>query len=311
MTQQTLHVRKATPDDRGRILEISVQIWDGDDYVPQLLDSWLAEDEGELVVTTLDDVVIAFAHRSWLCPGIAWFEGIRTDPAHQGRGAGKAITEYLIGSAHDAGATRIALSTYIDNKASIHIIESYGFRLTATFSYLERAGDLPPPQEEDRAASIRELTETETREFIGTSAFLSMAQRQLSHGWKFLPFDHDPSRSIEPLAYRVGYWEEDELTAVLCIRQEPAIGGPITLSFLDGESAAMSRLLNHALNVYEGSTMQVMVPVHQGRRAAAFAVLRESGFISWSDFHPDVFVYEMVLSSPKEGADRLDLSPNS
>ena len=78
-------VRRAIESDRARILEISSQIWGGDDYVPELLDRWFADLEGELVVATLDDHVISFAHRTWLCPGIAWFEGMRADPAFQGQ----------------------------------------------------------------------------------------------------------------------------------------------------------------------------------------------------------------------------------
>jgi hypothetical protein len=64
-------VRQAAVTDRARILEISSQIWDGNDYVPEVLDAWFADAEGELVVATLDGHVIAFAHRSWLCPKVA------------------------------------------------------------------------------------------------------------------------------------------------------------------------------------------------------------------------------------------------
>lgn len=295
MTSHSAHVRPATDDDRSRILEISSQIWDGDDYVPHLLESWYVDTAGELVVAEIDGTVIAFAHRTWVLPRVAWFEGIRTDPAHQGRGAGKAITEYLIRSARDAGATHINLSTYIDNESSIHIIESYGFQLTASFSYLERPGDLPPPILALESSQIRPLSERETITFVGGSEYLNLAQRQVSHGWKFLPYDHDATAAISPLAYRRGYWEADELRAAVCIRHNPADGGPFSLSFLDGEPDAMRSLLNRALYDYDGKTIEAMVPVHQGRHAAVFELLKEAGFFSWSEFRADVFVYGMVL----------------
>lgn len=295
MSNRRVHVRRATSDDRERILEISAQIWDGQDYVPELLDGWFTDPEGELAVATLDDYVLAFAHRTWLCSGIAWFEGIRTDPACQGRGAAKAITEYLLHATRDAGATHIELSTYIDNEASIHIIESYGFQLVGTFSYLERPAELAPPKGIVNSSNIRLISEQETIEFVSQSEFLSLAQRRFPRGWRFFPFDHDPREAIARLECRLGYWKEDRLEAVLCIRQTQDHERSITVNFLDGEPAAMCSLLNHGLNLYAGKTMEIMVPAHRGQHAAVLELLREAGFASWSEFKPDVFVYEMVL----------------
>jgi len=274
---------------------ISGQIWDGEDYVPELLDDWFADREGELVVATLDDQVIAFAHRTWLCPGIAWFEGIRTDPASQGCGAGKAITEYLIRAARDAGATHIELSTYIDNEASIHIIESYGFQLVGTFSYMERPNELEPPESVEESLGIRSISEQETIEFVVHSEFLSLARRRFPRGWRFFPFDLDYCEAVARIECRLGFWAGDELKAVMCIRQSPDHEGRITINFLDGEPAAMCALLNHALASYEGKTMQIMVPIHQGRHATVLPLLRRSEFRSWSESEADVFVYEMLL----------------
>jgi len=288
-------VRRAIESDRARILEISGQIWDGEDYVPELLDGWFTDREGELVVATLDAQVIAFAHRTWLCPGIAWFEGIRTDPAFQGCGAGKVITEYLVRAARDADATRIELSTYIDNEASIHIIESSGFQLVGTFSYMERSNELELPDDTGESSSIRPISEQETIEFVSSSEFLSLARRRFPRGWRFFPFDLDSCEAIARLECRLGFWAGGGLTAVMCIRQSPDHEGGITINFLDGEPAAMFALLNHALVRYEGKTMQIMVPIHQSRYAAVLPLLRQAEFKSWSELRADVFVYEMLL----------------
>ena len=295
MPNQSIHVRKATPEDRTRILAISAQMWDGEDYVPELLDGWFADIEGELAVATMDDHVIAFAHRTWLCPRIAWFEGIRTDPAVQSRGAGKAITEHLIRAARSDGATHINLSTYIENEASIHIIESYGFALVGTFCYQERDAELAPPEPGDESLSIRPISEQETVEFVGHSEFLTLARQRFPRGWRFFPFDHDPREAIARLECRLGCWEGEQPCAVLCIRQSPDHAGRITINFLDGDPGAMRVLLDRSLHLYAGKTTEIMVPIHQGRPAAARKLLREAGFQSWSEFKPDVFVYELVL----------------
>lgn len=40
MTEDTVHLRLVTEADRSRIVEISSQIWNGHDYVPELLDGF-------------------------------------------------------------------------------------------------------------------------------------------------------------------------------------------------------------------------------------------------------------------------------
>ena len=292
---QMISVRRARSDDRGRILEISSQIWDGEDYVPELLDGWFSDHEGELAVAILDGYLIAFAHRTWLSPGIAWFEGIRTDPKWEGHGAAKAITEHFIRETRAAEASHIELSTYIDNEASIHIIESYGFSCVGRFSYVERLAKAISPLTVATSATIRPLSESETLDFVGASRFLSVAHRRFPRGWRFFPFDHDPSEAIARLDYRIGTWENDMLTAALCIRQKPDHTGRITINFLDGEPTAMRTLLAHAIDVYAGKEFEMMVPCDHGQHAGALGVLREAGFTSWSDFKADVFAYEMVL----------------
>lgn len=289
-----ISVRRARPEDRTRILEISSQIWDGEDYVPELLDGWFSDHEGELAVAILNDHLIAFAHRTWLCPGIAWLEGVRTDPAWEGNGAAKAITEHFIRGARAAGASHIELSTHITNEASMHIIESYGFARVGTFSYVERKGlaEATSSLRTEPSGSIRELPTSEALSFVGSSPFLSLAHHRFPRGWRFFPYDHSPSEAIARIT-TLGLEKDGELKAVLC--HGPAHEDGMTINFLDGERAAMSDLLNHILQSNSKATIAVMVPYDQGQHARALDVLKEAGFTPFSDFTPDVFAYEMVL----------------
>ncbi|HHR85460.1 MAG TPA: GNAT family N-acetyltransferase, partial [Candidatus Acetothermia bacterium] len=124
-------LRKATAADKPRITKISSQIWDGDDYVPEVLDDWLADPNGEVIVAIVDGKLISFARRSYILPGYAWFEGARTDPAYRNSGVAQEISHYFLQAVQREGADKIGLSTYIDNEASIHIIEKNGFRKVA------------------------------------------------------------------------------------------------------------------------------------------------------------------------------------
>lgn len=288
-------VRRATESDRPRILEISSQIWDGEDYVPELLNGWLVDREGEVVVATLDEYVIAFAHRTWLCPGIAWLEGIRADPTFHGRGAGRAITDYLVNRACQDGASSITLSTYIDNKASIHLLESQGFNRVASFSVLERPEDSNSRLTQGVSHRVESMDEIAFREFVGRSDFLKLGHRRFPRGWRFFPFDHNPREAVARLERRWGIREGGEWCAALSFRQAPSVGGGATLTFLDGTSDCMRELLAYALPEYAECSLVAMVPFRNGEHASALGELKRVGFKSWSDFKADVFVYEMIL----------------
>ena len=62
----SLVLRPVVEEDRARVCEISAQIWDGEDYVPNQFDDWLTDSEGAVIGAELDGTLIAFARRTWL-----------------------------------------------------------------------------------------------------------------------------------------------------------------------------------------------------------------------------------------------------
>ncbi|HDL85724.1 MAG TPA: GNAT family N-acetyltransferase, partial [Candidatus Acetothermia bacterium] len=134
-------LRKATVSDKPRIAEISSQIWDGEDYVPDVIDDWLTDPSGEVIVAIVDGKLISFARRSYLLPRYVWFEGARTDPMYRNSGVAQEISRCFLESVRREGADLIGLSTYIDNEASIHIIEKNGFQKVASYVYIEAGND--------------------------------------------------------------------------------------------------------------------------------------------------------------------------
>ncbi len=290
-----IEVRALTAADRPRVLEISSQIWDGHDWVPSRFDEWIGSENGEAVAAVLDGTLIGFARRTWILPGHAWFEGIRSDPAHRGTGAGRAITEHLIEGARRDGAEKVHLSTHIGNQASIHIIESYGFRRVASFAYLEKDvhedGSNEPADPE-----IVCVPEGEALGFVDRSAFLGLARRRFPRGWRFIPFDLDPREATARLGTRIGIRRAGELDALLCLRQPAGGTDPTVLNFADGSAGDLRRLLCEAHRLYAGRTIEAMVPIDGDHPAELLAILRESSYATWDNHEAAVFVYELALS---------------
>ena len=125
--------RRVTSDDKPRVLEICAGIWDGHDYVPSVLDAWLAADDADLIGVLTDDALVGFGHCVWMSPTYAWFEGLRIDSAWRNRGVARALHERMLEWAYGAGATRVGLSVYLDNQPSLRIVESHAFERVARF----------------------------------------------------------------------------------------------------------------------------------------------------------------------------------
>jgi ribosomal protein S18 acetylase RimI-like enzyme len=297
----TIELRPAIASDRRRVCEISSQIWNGDDYVPELFDQWLRDASGEFVVALLDGELIGFAHRTWLYPGHAWFEGIRTDPQHRGKGAGRAITAHLIEAAGRDGANAISLSTHIDNRPAIHIIESHGFRRVASFSYLEKQPD-DSMSADPIDTNVVAPSEEDTARFVDRSLFLERAQRRFPRGWRFFPFDLDPREAVARLATRVAVRRGGRFTALACVRERTGTTEPAMMNFADGDPDDLRRLLGHIHRLYAGRRMETMIPMQGDREAPVLPLLRELGYQSCDGDAPAVFAYGLILSARPDGA---------
>lgn len=80
---------------------------------------WLGIVEGSALLAVGARVTAAY--------GSAHLVSICTDPAHRGRGLGRAVTTALVGSALGAGAPRVWLEMYADNAAGAVAYRAVGF----------------------------------------------------------------------------------------------------------------------------------------------------------------------------------------
>jgi len=286
----SITVRVARDSDRERILAISSQIWDGYDYVPHVLDEWLAGRDGELLVAEIDASVAAFSYRTWLADGHAWLQGIRADTAMRGRGAGRALTEASIERSRRDGARRIGLSTYVDNLESMHIVEAHGFRRAASFVYLE--GELTEGAGL-ASGTINALPAEDAIRFVVSSDYLRRAGVRFPWEWRILAFAWAPEAALGWAPYRIGVRRDGEWVAALCAAPPATASDAAFLCVLDGEPDDMAALLRVARSELATEKWEAMAPKDGDRGVGALGLLRRLGMRSWSEFEEDVFVYEL------------------
>jgi GNAT superfamily N-acetyltransferase len=177
-----LEVRRACPEDRDAILEVSRDIWGGNDYLPTVWDRWAADREGALLTVTLNGKPIGCTKISMLSPGEVWLEGLRLHPDFQGRGLSHRIHEGTFEEALRLGARTIRYATWIGNEASRHIAETHGFWMVAQTNWLgARAGI--EKQLKSRRAGAQDVNDL--HRFVKGSACYEATGGLMGVGWKF------------------------------------------------------------------------------------------------------------------------------
>jgi GNAT superfamily N-acetyltransferase len=287
-------IRTARLADRSRILAISSQIWGGDDYVPQIIDEWLRMRGSEVAVADLNGSVIAFARTVNLTPGYVWLEGIRTDITLQGHGAGKALTEYFIEKATREGAQRIGLSTYIDNLASIHVVEQHRFVRQASFILAEAKLDRPARSAAELSPLVSDVPFDEARAWIVGSASIAMSCGFISQGWKFWPASRPEVVAWPVFDKAIGLrGPKGSLRSLLVICHPDHGAGEVSIDFADGSPKHLDVLVRHALALYPGAkSIQTMIPAGQAAHTDLLETVTALEFDVWRHGEPDVFVYE-------------------
>ncbi len=168
-------IRPAEHSDRPALEAIAARTWGGDDYLPQLIDSWLADQDGEFPVATLDgERVVGTAKLTRLGEGEWWFEGLRVDPALYGRGIARVLQSYLVRRAEAIGSGVVRLSTAYSNRAVHRLAESTGFNMVAHFVRYQVTAKVLAE------SGFRRLSEEDTpavRVFLASSPHFERAQR--------------------------------------------------------------------------------------------------------------------------------------
>ncbi len=288
-----LVLRQATQADVQRIVAISTQIWDGEDYIAGVIDEWLADPRGAVIVAISDGDLAGYGRWVQLWPGYLWLEGLRVDPAFRGRGIAQALTRYLLETARLQGADRVALSTYRDNAAAIRVTESSGFRRVASFIYTEAKTTAPVCAHAQLSPHVQALDTGTALDFISHSAFMRASGGFFPHGWCFLPFATAPEVVFARMRWILGLRRGSQVIAMLCSGHPRRHQQEFTIDFLDGEPEAVETLLRHALALAHGArSIEVMIPHATPEPLPALPLLTRLGFELWYGGAPDTFIYE-------------------
>ena len=125
-----LYFRKLTIDDIPAIKEISKDIWEGEDYVPLVIENWL-QDENCMNYGTFTDEkkeeMVGFGRVKFVTKEIAWLEGGRVKKDYQKKGIGREMINYALFYASQVKAKIAQYDTSSKNLGSVALAKYFGF----------------------------------------------------------------------------------------------------------------------------------------------------------------------------------------
>lgn len=185
-----VYFRELTSEDIPAIKDISKDIWEGDDYVPYVIQEWLQEKDCINYGTFKDEKkteLIGFGRVKLYDKEIAWLEGGRIRVSYQGKGIGKLQLNYAIEYSKKVGAKVAQYDTGSKNFASISLAKYFGFKQKKCMDLVEANSDnikisrkIAPKFEKLAAKEVKE----HYKEFeIGPGT-------EICIGWSYIPLKY-------------------------------------------------------------------------------------------------------------------------
>ena len=182
-----LYFRDLTKKDIPAILDISKDIWEGDDYIPDVIERWLNEKDNLAYGAFLEEEMkelIGLGRVKMFPNGVAWLEGGRVKITHQKQGIGRDLMKYAIDYAIQAGAKVAQYDTSSRNFGSKSLAKFHGFEEKKRMEVLEcKISELKLKISD--FSQIRKITNEEAK-----SKYKKMdigPGDELNIGWSYIP----------------------------------------------------------------------------------------------------------------------------
>ena len=290
--------RRATLDDKEQIIDICKNIWEGNDYIPNTIDDWIKDENGDFYLLIDNGQIMGMGRLRSVDDKTGWMEALRVAEEGRGQGYGQKITRYFVKEGIKKGFERLQLSTYFQNHASIHIIKDNGFEQVADFyvAHLELKDEAKNDLPED--VSIHSLTENDDN-YQQVSEYILKAPEQkvvrdfMGFGWFFRELNGQSlSRQVE--LGNVYYAKKDgQIIGGMIVYPDDFKDECYYIPLITGSKEGIQILFDWAINdaIRQGfEEFGAMIPEDEELKEFYF----ENGLAHWD---PDVkeanvFVYE-------------------
>ncbi|MHA1234774.1 MAG: GNAT family N-acetyltransferase [Promethearchaeota archaeon] len=287
-----LYFRYLTIKDIPAILDISKDIWEGDDYIPDVIERWLNEKDNMAYGAFLEEEMkelIGFGRVKMFSNGVAWLEGGRVKMTHQKQGIGRDLMKYAIDYAIQTGAKVAQYDTSSRNFGSKSLAKFHGFKEKKRMEVLECKISKLKLKISD-FSQIRKLTNDEAK-----SKYKKMdigPGEEINIGWSYIPLSSLEDKNSLWLTNSEAILQKIDIKS----RAQPENPSENEVWIIVyGDPLAACKLISYTLNLERNKDGIDIVEVYC--KAELVKYVKELGFEdpSWEDEPVAVVLYEKKL----------------
>ncbi|MFW5898466.1 MAG: GNAT family N-acetyltransferase [Candidatus Saliniplasma sp.] len=287
-----LKVRELELSDKDEVVELTSDIWDGRDYIPDLYEEWV--DDGGFICGIVDGDIIALAKHTWHNDDVLWLEGLRVHPDYHGKGYGRAMIESEMKYIEDLDYSAARFLTSNDNTPVKKVVEDLGFELKKAYDYLRLNDDdleeIEPPSDREIQRVRQEKNIEEVIEFVMSSQEMKDNAGLYIEHWTAYPMDEEllEDRVENGYCYSVRDEGTGKIEALIFLQVHEEYGS-LSATFACGEQGALEELFKFGIKecVSKGYDRYRLKTASDNVIKAA----KNVGF-SYSDHHDCTIVYE-------------------
>ena len=290
-------IREIKLSDKKEVLQISSQIWEGDDYVSNVFDEWVTCNDGLFTGYWEGERLIGFGRMRFLTPTNIWLEALRKNPQTDIKGVGYKIAKYYMEQLKGKRIESIRFSTYFGNIASIKLNEKLGFENILTLS-LKELEIINHKINSINNSILEDVDFKDLNQYIINSSYLIGTNNFIGKGWVVHKYSNILLKEFYSDKYYAVYSENGEIRgAILFSKVEYSSVFWISLIEADNEEI-YKELLNYAISkAIKNNCKKIQLLVPDILKLMKFVDL--SGFKSWEQ-NNDFLLYEMPRNLIKQ-----------
>ena len=137
--QLDITCRPAKESDTSDVLNFTRLIWDGEDYIPEAWEEWLADPDGLLAVAEYKGHAVGIGKLSKISSTDWWLEGLRVNPKFEQHGIGTRIHHFLLDHFQKYCHGKLRLATSSERVQVHHLCHRTGFIKIGEFTLFTTA----------------------------------------------------------------------------------------------------------------------------------------------------------------------------
>ena len=202
-----LYFRELIIEDIPAIKEISKDIWEGEDYIPQVIENWLQDENCMNYGTFIDEKneeMVGFGRVKLFTKEIAWLEGGRVKIEYQKQGIGRQMIKYALDYASQVNVKVAQYDTSSKNLGSVALAKYFGFKRKKSMNVLG-ADKKDIKSFKTNPLDVKKIPADEAKEFY--KKFNIGSGNEVCMGWSYKP--------IQAISKEDGEWYVVNSKAIL------------------------------------------------------------------------------------------------